>query len=59
MILVDLSKNRAKTLEKYLRNEGVIIDAVEWHGGLQTIGNVTTKEGRGKNRRVEILVGFE
>ena len=48
--LEDLSKNRAKTLEKYLSNEGIKIDGVEWHGGEQTIGNVNTKEGRGKKQ---------
>ena len=57
--LADLSRNRAETLASYMKQAGIHVDSVRWEGGDNTIGDVKTPEGRGKNRRVEIIVGFE
>ncbi len=57
--LADLSRNRAETLASSMKQAGIAIDAVRWRGGDEIIGDVETPEGRGKNRRVEIIIGFE
>jgi len=45
--LMSLSKERATT-----------IDSVDWMGGEELLGSLTTEEGRGLNRRVDIYVHF-
>ena len=53
-----LSKERAVTMEEYLRKSGVRIGSVDWKGGRELIGSVDTEEGRGMNRRVDLYVRF-
>jgi outer membrane protein OmpA-like peptidoglycan-associated protein len=57
--LIELSRNRAQTLASYLSAAGLTIDSIAWRGGEETIGNSSTLEGKGLNRRVEIVVNFE
>ena len=57
--LNELSKNRAETMVSFLRDAGLKIEVIDWRGGTEIIGDITTQEGRGRNRRVEIIVSFE
>lgn len=57
--LVELSRSRAETMTSYLRSAGFRIDQTQWRGGDETIGDSDTESGRGRNRRVEIVVSFE
>ena len=56
-----LSEKRAKSVSKYLSNKGVDTSKfiVEWYGETKPIYPNDTKEGRQKNRRVEMDVVFE
>lgn len=57
--LINLSKNRAQTMSEFLISSGFSIDSVDWKGGTEAIGDTTTQEGMGMNRRVEIVIQFE
>ena len=57
--LIELSRNRAETMSLFLENSGFTIDSVGWKGGDEAIGDVTTQEGMGLNKRVEIVIQFE
>ncbi|MCB9191043.1 MAG: OmpA family protein [Flavobacteriales bacterium] len=56
-----LSEKRSKSVAKYLNNKGVDTSnfIVEWFGESKPIYPNDTKEGRQKNRRVEMEVVFE
>lgn len=56
-----LSEKRAKSVSKYLTNKGVDASrfVVEWFGESKPIYPNDTKEGRQKNRRVEMEVVFD
>jgi len=57
--LINLSKNRAQTMSTFLIDSGFTVKSVSWKGGDEAIGDLTTPEGMGKNRRVEIVIEFE
>lgn len=56
-----LSKKRAEAVQKYLVKQGVSYDRikVEYYGEMRPIADNDTKEGRAKNRRVEMEILFE
>lgn len=56
-----LSEKRSKSVSRYLNNKGVDTSnfIVEWFGESKPIYPNDTKEGRQKNRRVEMEVVFE
>lgn len=56
-----LSKNRAESTAKYLRDQGVPANQLmtEWFGESMPIDNNETAEGRQKNRRVEMQIVFD
>ena len=56
-----LSEKRSKAVPQYLKNKGVNTDKfiVEWFGESKPAYPNDTKEGRAKNRRVEMNVVFE
>ena len=56
--LESLSRERALTMEEFLKDSGIKIDSVKWMGGDFLLGSVDTMEGRGLNRRVDIHVHF-
>ena len=58
-VLMQLSRDRAATLAGFLRDAGLRVDDVSGRGGEETIGDVTTDYGKGRNRRVEVFVHFE
>jgi outer membrane protein OmpA-like peptidoglycan-associated protein len=55
---VNLSKQRADVVAKYLVNHGIAIHRVETSGlgSAEPIANNSTDQGRKKNRRVELLI---
>ena len=57
--LIFLSKNRAQTMAQFLEESGFTVDTVSWKGGDGAITDVSTPEGMGENRRVEIVIMFE
>lgn len=57
--LVQLSKNRAETLAEVMKKSGFQVDSVSWKGGTEPIGDTSTPEGMGMNRRVEVDIQFE
>jgi outer membrane protein OmpA-like peptidoglycan-associated protein len=56
--LMRLSRNRAETMAQYLISSGFTVDTIDWKGGQECIGDITTQEGMSKNRRVEIVITF-
>lgn len=54
--LLELSRNRAETMSKYLSESGFTVNRITWKGGEETVGDVATVKGMGKNRRVEIII---
>jgi len=58
---LSLSEKRSKSVSKYLKNKGVNTTnfIVEWFGETKPAYPNDTKEGRQKNRRVEMDVVFE
>lgn len=56
-----LSKKRAEAVKKFLMDNGVAADrlTVEYYGETQPLESNDTKEGRQKNRRVEMTIEFE
>jgi len=56
--LIRLSRNRAETMASFLKEAGISVDTIGWRGGDETIRDVSTPEGRGLNRRVEIVIHF-
>ncbi len=56
-----LSEKRSKAVKNYLMKKGVKDEQVtaEWFGQTQPIADNATKEGRQKNRRVEMTVIFK
>ena len=57
--LAELSRQRAEILAGILEAAGLSINSVTWVGGGQILGDPSTEEGRGRNRRVEIFMRFE
>ena len=57
--LLELSKNRAKTMTAYLQKSGFVINSVSWKGGDEAGFNLSDSDVMGKNRRVEIIILFE
>ena len=57
--LEELSRQRAEILAAVLRDTGMTVTAVSWEGGRQTIGDPESETGKGRNRRVEIILRFE
>jgi outer membrane protein OmpA-like peptidoglycan-associated protein len=57
--LDDLSLGRAETMASFLRGAGIKVWSVNGRGGDETIGDTGTDRGRGRNRRVEVVVSFE
>jgi outer membrane protein OmpA-like peptidoglycan-associated protein len=57
--LIDLSRNRAETISSYFKQAGIVVTETSWMGGKETIGDVNTDKGKGRNRRVEIVISFE
>lgn len=57
--LILLSKNRAETMSTFLIQSGFTVDGVSWKGGNEAVGDTSTLEGMGRNRRVEIVIEFE
>ncbi|MDP1747074.1 MAG: DUF5723 family protein [Bacteroidota bacterium] len=55
---MNLSKKRAEAVKKYFIKKGISPDKlkIESFGSTQSIADNTTKEGRKKNRRVEMLI---
>ena len=53
-----LSNNRAKSIKSYLVNNGILESRIKCvgYGEKQPITNNSTKEGREKNRRIEIRI---
>jgi outer membrane protein OmpA-like peptidoglycan-associated protein len=56
-----LSERRSQSVSKYLTNKGVDTSKfiIEWFGESKPAYPNDTKEGRAKNRRVEMEVVFE
>lgn len=56
-----LSQNRALAVKNYLVSKGINTDRIEakWYGEDKPIADNETKEGRQKNRRVEMTVVFD
>jgi outer membrane protein OmpA-like peptidoglycan-associated protein len=54
-----LSIRRARTMASFLRYAGLEVSSVTGRGGEETIGDVNTEEGKGRNRRVEVVVEFD
>lgn len=56
-----LSEKRSKAVMKYLVKKGVKAEniIVEWYGQTKPIADNSTKEGKQKNRRVEMKVQFK
>jgi outer membrane protein OmpA-like peptidoglycan-associated protein len=54
-----LSKRRVKSVANYLEQQGVGMDRMTllWYGKTNPLANNSTREGRAKNRRVEVAVG--
>ena len=55
---LDLSRRRALWIQKYLVNKGVPPSQISssWYGETRPIFDNGTREGRAKNRRVELIV---
>jgi len=56
--LMKLSRLRAETMASHLSTAGLTINSINWRGGYETLGDINSAEGKGLNRRVEILVNF-
>jgi type IX secretion system PorP/SprF family membrane protein len=58
---LEISKNRAEAVQKYLIENGVSIDRlkVKYYGETKPIADNNSIEGRQKNRRVEFKIVFE
>jgi len=58
---MSLSKNRANSIKKYLITKGIDGSRIEtkWYGDSKPIADNSTKEGRLKNRRVELTIVFD
>ena len=54
-----LSRQRAEILSDVLAESGMTVSRVSWEGGRHTIGDPGKETGRGRNRRVEIILRFE
>ena len=54
-----LSRRRAEIMAESLKASGLTVTSVRWAGGDKPVGDVNTSRGRGRNRRVEIIVYFE
>ncbi len=54
-----LSRQRAEILSGILKETGMTVGKVSWEGGQRTIGDPLTGTGKGRNRRVEIILRFE
>jgi outer membrane protein OmpA-like peptidoglycan-associated protein len=54
-----LSRRRAEVMAAGLKEAGINIRQVLWEKGDKPIADPSSAEGRGKNRRVEIIVYFE
>ena len=54
-----LSRQRAEILSDVLTDTGMTVSSVSWEGGRQTIGDPGSEAGKGRNRRVEIILRFE
>jgi len=54
-----LSKRRVEGVAKYLEQQGMGMDCMTllWHGQTNPLANISTPEGRAKNRRLEVAVG--
>jgi outer membrane protein OmpA-like peptidoglycan-associated protein len=57
--LMELSRNRAETMNSFLTQAGIVVMNVSWKGGNDRIADGSTNKGRSRNRRVEIFVEFE
>jgi len=57
-INIPLSKRRAKSVKTYLEKKGIAATRItsEGYGSANPIATNNTKEGRAKNRRVEIVI---
>lgn len=55
---MDLSKKRATSVTDYLISQGIAKSRLttKWYGENQPVGDNTTKEGKAKNRRVELAI---
>lgn len=55
---MQLSKNRASSVSKYLVSQGISPSRLttKWYGESQPVGDNETKEGKAKNRRVELAI---
>ncbi len=55
---MDLSEKRASSVTAYLISQGIDKSRLttKWYGENQPIGDNTTKEGKAKNRRVELAI---
>ena len=58
-ILQSLSLKRAETMAESLRLAGVKIDTVRGLGGSAVLGDLSSEEGKGLNRRVEVKIQFK
>jgi outer membrane protein OmpA-like peptidoglycan-associated protein len=54
------SEKRATSVAKYFMNQGIPKDRLQWkgYGDTKPVADNTTEEGRAKNRRVELLMGY-
>jgi outer membrane protein OmpA-like peptidoglycan-associated protein len=58
---MELSRNRSEAVKTFLIGQGVEASRMktEWFGETKPVADNTTKEGKEKNRRVEMKILFE